>query len=77
MRRMVMTRGVESSATGVSLMARTQRAHSAGAMLLGWKCFLLMAQYQSHDDATLSYLEDALHQFHTFKDVFLVGQASK
>jgi len=25
----------------------------------------------------LSYLEDALRPFHTFKDVFLPGQASK
>jgi hypothetical protein len=33
--------------------------------------------YKSHDDATLSYMEDALHRFHTFKDVFLLGRASK
>jgi hypothetical protein len=25
----------------------------------------------------MSYLEDALHHFHTFKDVFLLGRASK
>jgi len=39
--------------------------------------FNIYAQYKSHDDATLSYLEDALHRFHTFKDVFLLGRASK
>jgi hypothetical protein len=39
--------------------------------------FYMYASYKSHDDATLSYLEDDLHRFHTFKDVFLLGQASK
>ena len=35
------------------------------------------AQYKSHDDATLSYVEDALHHFLIFKDVFSLKQASK
>jgi len=39
--------------------------------------FYMYARYKSHDDATLSYMEDALHRFHTFKDVFLLGQAGK
>jgi len=39
--------------------------------------FYMYAQYKSHDDATLSYMEDALHRFHTFKDVFLLGRAGK
>jgi len=39
--------------------------------------FYMYAQYKSHDDAILSYMEDALHRFHTFKDVFLLGRASK
>jgi len=39
--------------------------------------FYMYARYISHDDATLSYMEDALHCFHTFKDVFLLGRASK
>jgi len=39
--------------------------------------FYIYAQYQSHDDATLSYMEDALHSFNTFKDDFLLGQAGK
>jgi len=39
--------------------------------------FYMYAQYKSHDDATLSYMEDALHRFHTFKDVFLLGQAGQ
>ena len=39
--------------------------------------FYMYAQYKSHDDATLSYMEDALHRFHTFKDAFLLGRASK
>ena len=39
--------------------------------------FQLYARYQSHDDATSSYIEDALHRFHTFKDVFSLGRAGK
>ena len=37
----------------------------------------IYARYKSHDDATLSYMEDALHRFHTFNDVFLLGPAGK
>jgi hypothetical protein len=37
----------------------------------------MYALYKSHDDATLSYMEDALCHFHTFKDVFLLGRAGK
>ena len=37
----------------------------------------MYARYKSHDDATLSYMEDAFHRFHTFKDVFLLGRAGK
>jgi len=39
--------------------------------------FYMYARYKSHDDATLSYMEDAFHRFHTFKDVFLFGRAGK
>jgi hypothetical protein len=39
--------------------------------------FNMYARYKSHDDATLSYMEDALCCFHTFKDVFLLGQAGE
>jgi len=39
--------------------------------------FSMYARYKSHDDATLSYMKDALHCFHTFKDVFLLGRAGK
>ena len=39
--------------------------------------FYMYARYKSHDDATLSYMEVALHHFHTFKDVFLLGRAGK
>jgi len=39
--------------------------------------FYMYARYTSHNDATLSYMEDALCRFHTFKDVFLVGRAGK
>jgi hypothetical protein len=38
--------------------------------------FYMYTRYKSHDDATLSYMEDALRRFHTFKDVFLLVQAS-
>jgi len=37
----------------------------------------MYAQYKSHDDATLSYMEDTLCHFHTFKEVFLLDQAGK
>jgi hypothetical protein len=35
----------------------------------------LHVRYQSHDDATLSYMEHSLRRFHTIKDVFLLGRA--
>jgi hypothetical protein len=35
--------------------------------------FYKYARYKPHDDATLSYMEDTLHHFHTFRDVFLLG----
>jgi len=35
--------------------------------------FCMYARYKSHDNATLSYMKDALHHCHTFKDVFLLG----
>jgi hypothetical protein len=37
----------------------------------------MYARYKSPDDANLSYMEDALGCFHTFKDVFLLGRAGK
>jgi len=39
--------------------------------------FYIYVPYQSHDDATLSYIDDALHHVHTFKDVVLLGRAGK
>jgi len=39
------------------------------------ECYMY-AQYKSHSVATLNYMEDALHRFHTFKDVFLLRWAS-
>jgi len=39
--------------------------------------FYMYARYTSHNDATLSYMEDTFHHFHTFKDVFLHGRAGK
>jgi len=35
--------------------------------------FYMYTPYKSHDDKTLSYMEDALCHFHAFKDVFLLG----
>jgi len=32
----------------------------------------MYALYKSHNDESLSYMEDALHWFHTFKDVVLL-----
>jgi len=37
----------------------------------------MYARYESHNEATLSYIEDALHRLTTFKDVFLLGRAGK
>jgi hypothetical protein len=37
----------------------------------------MYARYTSHDDATLSYIEDAWHRFHSFKDVLLLGRAGR
>jgi len=37
--------------------------------------FYMYARYKSHNDATLSYTQDALCWFHTIKDGFLLGQA--
>jgi hypothetical protein len=34
--------------------------------------FYTSAQYETHNDATLSYMEVDLHRFYTFKDVFLL-----
>jgi hypothetical protein len=39
--------------------------------------FFMYTQYKSHHDATLSYIEDSLCRFHTFKDEFLLGRAGK
>jgi hypothetical protein len=39
--------------------------------------FNMYARYKSHDDATLSYMEDALCRFHSFKDDFFLGRAGK
>jgi hypothetical protein len=39
--------------------------------------FYMYARYKSHDDATSSYMENALHRFHTVKEVFLLGRAGK
>ena len=37
----------------------------------------MYARYKSHDDSTLSYMEDTLRCFHTLKDVFVLGRAGK
>jgi hypothetical protein len=37
----------------------------------------MYARYKSHDNATLSYMDDALCPSHTVKDDFLLGQARK
>jgi len=39
--------------------------------------FYMYARYKSHDDATFSYMEDAVCSFHTLKDIFLLGEAGK
>jgi len=39
--------------------------------------FCMYTQFKSHNNVTLSYMENALHYFDTFKDVFLLGRTSK
>jgi len=39
--------------------------------------FYMYARYDSHDDATLSHMEDTLRRFYTLNDVFLLGRAGK
>jgi hypothetical protein len=39
--------------------------------------FDMYGRYTSHVDATLSYMQDALHRFHTIKAVFLRGRAGR
>jgi len=39
--------------------------------------YYIYAWYKSHDDAVVSYSEDALRRFHTFKGIFLLGRAAK
>jgi len=39
--------------------------------------FDMYGRYESHDDPSLCYMEDALHRFDTYKDSFLLGRAGK
>jgi hypothetical protein len=39
--------------------------------------FYLYARYETHDDATLRFIEDTIRQFHTFKDGSLIGRVGK
>lgn len=39
--------------------------------------FYMYARYDSHDEDTLSYMDDALRRFHLYKDVFLLGRVTK
>jgi hypothetical protein len=56
-----------------------QRPISNHAIECSWALleFYMYAQYKSDDDATLSYIEDTWHRFHTFKDVFFLERAGK
>jgi hypothetical protein len=36
----------------------------------------IYAEYKSHDDVTLSYLEDAFRRFHTIKNGWFLRSAS-
>ena len=57
----------------------TQRPITNRAIECTWALvdIYLYAQYKSHNDATLSYMEDTLGRFHSFKDAFLLGRAVK
>jgi hypothetical protein len=39
--------------------------------------FYIYGRYKSQDVATLSHMEDALHRFQNFTDVFLLGWAGR
>ena len=39
--------------------------------------FNMMAQYRSHTDETMAYMEDYLGRFHQMKDMFLEFRVSK
>jgi hypothetical protein len=39
--------------------------------------FYMYAQFKFHENSTLTYTEDALHRFHTFKDISLHGRTGK
>ena len=39
--------------------------------------FNMMAQYRSHTDETMAYMEDYLGRFHQMKDIFLEFLVSK
>ena len=39
--------------------------------------FNMYARYKSHDDSTLTYMEDVLCRFHSIEDVFLLERAGK
>jgi hypothetical protein len=57
-RPVVLTLGAESAATGVSLMALTERVHSDGARPSGRKYLLLMQQlFTTQDSSTITNCE--------------------
>ena len=39
--------------------------------------FYMYSYYKSHDEDTVSYMDDAPHRFHRTKDVFLGGRIGK
>ena len=39
--------------------------------------FNMMAQYRSHTDESMAYMEDYLGRFHQMKDIFLEFRVSK
>jgi hypothetical protein len=41
------------------------------ATVCGVLDFIYYAQYQCHTDETLTWMQDALHTFHKYKDVFI------
>ena len=54
-----------------------KRFHDAIRCVKGIIYFHLMAQYRSHTDATLQYMNDYLADFHRHKEVFLQYRAGK
>jgi hypothetical protein len=68
-------RGVVTQSLRGGCSAQRHISNRAIECTLGLLEIYMYGRYKARNDATLSYIEDALHRFHTFKDVFVLGRA--